>query len=228
MGTATPYGYRVCLRHAKGERSRLGRETLQRALSHQIPRSGNPFGCAQSARLTANALVGTATPYGESSAAGGSPSAGDWRTRRAIGNARRLTPHSTLPEGVPPTTGGTLRSRHNGQSSSLGLLPPTDFGGTPTPDPYGGKPSYRTGSLRVHQSPTAGNPLRSCHNAGNPRKAQLLAALDSPQGAALRTEVAHEGNPPAALDSPDACGGRPSRSRLSSPPAVLAPQRSAS
>ncbi len=71
-------------------------------------KSGNPFGCAQSARLTANALVGTATPYGESSAAGGSPSAGDWRTRRAIGNARRLTPHSTLPEGVPPTTGRQL------------------------------------------------------------------------------------------------------------------------
>ncbi len=156
----------------------------------------------------------------------------------------------------------TSRSRHNGQSSSLRLLPPTDFGGTPTPfgfasrlrretllqrwshqiplsgnplrlrsapfgaschnalnpTPFGfasrlrretllqrwshqiplsGNPHQvlapqgttlgRTGSLRVHQSPTAGNPLRSCHNAGNPRKALLSAALDSPQGAALRS-----------------------------------------
>ncbi|MBW4624488.1 MAG: hypothetical protein KME49_02965 [Brasilonema octagenarum HA4186-MV1] len=42
--------------------------------------------------------------------------------------------------------------------------------------------------------PTEGNPLRSCHNAGNPRKALLSAGL-APQ----RT-----GSPPAALVSPDA------------------------
>ncbi|WP_171977223.1 hypothetical protein [Brasilonema sennae] len=80
-----------------------------------------------------------------------------------------------------------------------------------SPGPSVGKPSSRTGSLRERPSPTAGNPLglrsapyacgtatpigASCHNALNPRKAQLLAALDSPQGAALGTEVAHEGNP---------------------------------
>ncbi|QDL08571.1 hypothetical protein DP113_12255 [Brasilonema octagenarum UFV-E1] len=39
------------------------------------------------------------------------------------------------------------------------------------------------------QIPLSGNPLRSCHNAGNPRKALLSAGL-APQGAALRNAVA--------------------------------------
>jgi hypothetical protein len=69
-----------------------------------------------------------------------------------------------------------------------------------------------------HQIPLSGNPHQVLAPSGFTsrlrretrlqrwihRKAQLLAALDSPQGAALGTEVAHEGNPPAALDSPDA------------------------
>ncbi|QDL06904.1 hypothetical protein DP114_02375 [Brasilonema sennae CENA114] len=68
----------------------------------------------------------------------------------------------------------------------------------------------------THQIPLSGNPHQVLAPSGFTsrlrretrlqrwihRKAQLLAALDSPQGAALRTEVAHEGDPPAALDSP--------------------------
>ncbi len=96
-----------------------------------------------------------------------------------------------------------VRSRHNGQSSSLGLLPPTDFGGTPTPDPSVGKPSSRTGSLRVHQSPTAGNPLRL-------RSAPYACGTATPIGASCTPVPWLGGNPTASRHN----GGNPNARSL--------------
>ncbi|MBW4627317.1 MAG: hypothetical protein KME49_17875 [Brasilonema octagenarum HA4186-MV1] len=42
----------------------------------------------------------------------------------AIGNARRLTPHSTLPEGVPPTTGRELFGGSFPRKRALGTRQP--------------------------------------------------------------------------------------------------------
>ncbi|QDL11848.1 hypothetical protein DP114_31650 [Brasilonema sennae CENA114] len=61
---------------------------------------------------------------------------------------------------VPWLGGNPTASRHNGQSSPLGLLPPADFGGTPTPDPSVGKPSCRTGSARRCSGHGAGSTTR--------------------------------------------------------------------
>ncbi|MBW4624859.1 MAG: hypothetical protein KME49_04955 [Brasilonema octagenarum HA4186-MV1] len=81
------------------------------------------------------------------------------------------------------STEETSRSRHNGGNpNARSLCRETPSG---SPDACGGRPSRstgltscRTGSLRVHQSPTAGNPP---------------AALDSPQGAALRSDNSWHG-----------------------------------
>jgi hypothetical protein len=85
-------------------------------------KSGNPFGCAQSARLTANALVGTATPYGESSALG------------RVSLRRRLA----NPEGYRerPSPDATFyparrRSAYNGAAAFRGKLPPKTCLGNP-------------------------------------------------------------------------------------------------
>ncbi|WP_171976804.1 hypothetical protein [Brasilonema sennae] len=63
-------------------------------------------------------------------------------------------------------------------------------------------PHSSTGGTR--QPVARGEPQRQMPATGNPSSAL------APQGAALRTEVAPEGNPPAALDSPDASVGKPS------------------
>ncbi|QDL10814.1 hypothetical protein DP114_25500 [Brasilonema sennae CENA114] len=49
----------------------------------------------------------------------------------------------------PKAALGTPRSRHNGQSSPLGLLPPADFGGTPTPFGFASRLGRETLSVCV-------------------------------------------------------------------------------
>ncbi|MBW4625750.1 MAG: hypothetical protein KME49_09665 [Brasilonema octagenarum HA4186-MV1] len=52
------------------------------------------------------------------------------------------------------------------------------------------------------------SPDATFFNGGNPPQSPQRG--EPPQGAALRTEVAPEGFPPAALDSPVPYGGKPS------------------
>ncbi|QDL10228.1 hypothetical protein DP113_22020 [Brasilonema octagenarum UFV-E1] len=76
--------------------------------------------------------------------------------------------------------------RLNGQSSSLGLLPPTDFGGTlRSSDACGKLQSVYGGNLP--QSPQRGEPQRQIPTEGNPP-----AGL-APQGAALRSDNSWHG-----------------------------------
>jgi hypothetical protein len=95
----------------------------------------------------------------------------------------------------PPAVATTVKARR-------GKLPPADFGGTPTPGPYGGKP------LRVCAERTPEGERQM------PAEGDPPAALVSPPafpGAARRCSPQRTGSPPAAL----------AQQRTGSPPAAL-------
>ncbi|QDL10225.1 hypothetical protein DP113_22000 [Brasilonema octagenarum UFV-E1] len=97
-------------------------------------------------------------------------------------------------------------SPHNGQSSPLGLLPPADFGGTPRPFGFASRLRRETLLQRwSHQIPLSGNPLRSCHNAGNPTPDTSVGKPSSSTGSA-RHNSWQDWLPPG---SPVAYGGKP-------------------
>jgi hypothetical protein len=86
----------------------------------------------------------------------------------------------------PKAALGTPRSRHNGQSSPLGLLPPADFGGTPTPFGFasrlgretlsevattrGTRARHNSWQRWSHQIPLSGNPHQGLAPSGNARR----------------------------------------------------------
>jgi hypothetical protein len=181
-------------------------------------------------------LVGTATPYGESSAVSPVASVGkssscalDSPLRGSAvalgGNHARFLCRETLWVCVaPPMPAARLRL------SGLVARQSPGSGGTQSSRHNGGNPN----ALRVRQSPTEGDPLRSCHNAGNPRKALLSAALVSPDACdgkpvyVLRTRYAISTGS-ARRCSPHGAGSttrltRRQNKREGNPPAVLAPQ----
>jgi hypothetical protein len=105
--------------------------------------SGEPEGVSRPRRLANPKGVGV--PKARSSPGGifhpATPDASTVKARR-LGCFPRQTlgePSEVLMPAASrkASTEETSRSRHNGQSSPLGLLPPADFGGTPTPDPSG-------------------------------------------------------------------------------------------
>ncbi len=82
-----------------------------------------------------------------------------------------LFPYNALVQQVAKLAGRNLgpgnARRLNGQSSSLGLLPPTDFGGTLRSSDACGKPQSVYGG-NLPQSPQRGEPQRQIPLSGNP------------------------------------------------------------
>ncbi|WP_172195299.1 hypothetical protein [Brasilonema sennae] len=150
-----------------------------------------------------------------------------------------MTPDASSRETLSAVAHGGNHGRcYNGAARYVPPLPPKSCLGNPPQSPQRSKlaawvasPGRLWGNpnaLRVRQSPRSGDPLRlrsapyacgtatpigaSCHNALNPRKAQLLAALVSPDtsvgkhssstGSLRVHQSPTAGNPPAALDSP--------------------------
>ncbi|QDL15278.1 hypothetical protein DP113_14280 [Brasilonema octagenarum UFV-E1] len=94
------------------------------------------------------------------------------------------------------------------------MLPPTDFGGTPTPFGFASRLRRETLLQRwSHQIPLSGNPLRlrsapfgaSCHNAGNPTPDTSVGKPSCSTGSA-RHNSWQDWLPPG---SPVAYGGKP-------------------